>query len=94
MNILVIGGSGFIGTALIKELLTLGYYVRNFDKNPSLDFSGLSTIADVRDRDALKGGIVDKEERVKPSKFNYNPQIQSHRLLMSNRKSLRRKNQR
>ncbi|PIQ94696.1 MAG: NAD-dependent epimerase, partial [Nitrospirae bacterium CG11_big_fil_rev_8_21_14_0_20_41_14] len=31
MNILVIGGSGFIGTALIKELLTLGYYVRNFD---------------------------------------------------------------
>jgi len=53
VNILVIGGSGFIGTALIRELLTLGYYVRNFDKNPSVDFSELSTIADVRDKDAL-----------------------------------------
>ena len=57
MNILVIGGSGFIGTALIKELLTLGYYVRNFDKNPSVDFSELSTIADVHDKDALKEAL-------------------------------------
>jgi len=57
MNILVIGGSGFIGTALIRELLALGYYVRNFDKNPSLDFSELSTIADVRDKDALKEAL-------------------------------------
>jgi nucleoside-diphosphate-sugar epimerase len=33
MNILVIGGSGFIGTALIRELYEGGYFVRNYDKN-------------------------------------------------------------
>jgi len=35
----------------------VGYYVRNFDKNLSVDFSGLSTIADVRDKDALKEAL-------------------------------------
>ncbi|MBU1367694.1 MAG: NAD-dependent epimerase/dehydratase family protein [Candidatus Omnitrophica bacterium] len=59
MNILVIGGSGFIGTAMIRELLTLGYSVRNFDKNPSVEFGKLSTIGDVRDQDALNKGLKD-----------------------------------
>jgi len=59
MNILVIGGSGFIGTALIRELLTFGYYVRNFDKNPGVDFSEFSITGDVRDQGALNGALKD-----------------------------------
>lgn len=59
MNILVIGGSGFIGSNLIRELLKLGYSVRNFDKNPSEEFEDLSTIGDVRDLDALKETLKD-----------------------------------
>ena len=34
-NILVIGGSGFIGSFLIKRLLDQNNNVINFDKNPS-----------------------------------------------------------
>ncbi|MDI6703417.1 MAG: NAD-dependent epimerase/dehydratase family protein [bacterium] len=53
MNMLVIGGSGFIGTALIRELLMRGYSIRNFDKNPSVEFRKFSVIGDVRDQEAL-----------------------------------------
>ena len=92
MNILVIGGSGFIGTALIRELLALGYYVRNFDKNPSLDFSELSTIADVRDKDALKEALkevdvvfnlaVEHRDDVTPVTLYYDVNVQGARNIV------------
>jgi len=92
MNILVIGGSGFIGTALIRELLSPGYYVRNFDKNPSLDFSELSTIADVRDRDALKEALkevdvvfnlaAEHRDDVTPASLYYDVNVQGARNIV------------
>jgi nucleoside-diphosphate-sugar epimerase len=51
MKILVIGGSGFIGTRLVDELLKTGHDLSIFDKNPSPTFNHLVTIGDVRDQD-------------------------------------------
>jgi hypothetical protein len=44
MKILVIGGSGFIGTALVGRFIDLGYETSIFDKNPSGYFNHLVTI--------------------------------------------------
>lgn len=52
-NILVIGGSGFIGTSLIKKLLNAGYSVKNYDKKQSKDYPNLTILGDVNDRDFL-----------------------------------------
>jgi nucleoside-diphosphate-sugar epimerase len=57
MKILVIGGSGFIGTALVRRLIELGYETSIFDKNPSGYFNHLVTIGDVRDKEALNRAI-------------------------------------
>lgn len=53
MNVLVIGGSGFIGTQLIGELAEAGHAVSNLDKRPSKKYESATTIADVRDETAL-----------------------------------------
>lgn len=54
MNITVLGGSGFIGTHLISALQAAGHAVRNLDKAPSTRHPELSTLADVRDVEALQ----------------------------------------
>lgn len=53
MKILVTGGSGFIGTRLIGELLSKGHHVTIFDKNNSSQYPDIVVIGDVRDKDAL-----------------------------------------
>ena len=53
MKILVIGGSGFIGTHLIRELNQQGHEVKIFDINPSPAFPEQIRIGDVRDIQAL-----------------------------------------
>jgi nucleoside-diphosphate-sugar epimerase len=57
MNVLVIGGSGFIGARLIECLLKAKHEVRIFDKNPSTSFNELVTIGDVRAVDALNRAL-------------------------------------
>jgi len=53
MKILVAGGSGFIGTRLVGELLKAGHHVTIFDKNNSSKYPELVVIGDIRDKDAL-----------------------------------------
>ena len=51
-SVTIIGGSGFLGTFLIKELLE--YNVHNLDKNPSHFFNHLTEIGDIRNMNEIK----------------------------------------
>ncbi|WKK66836.1 NAD-dependent epimerase/dehydratase family protein [Lutimonas zeaxanthinifaciens] len=53
MKILVTGGSGFIGTRLIEDLLSNNHDVIIFDKVISKVFPNLCVVGDVRDEEAL-----------------------------------------
>jgi nucleoside-diphosphate-sugar epimerase len=52
-RIIVIGGSGFIGTRLVGYLLESGYCVRIIDKQMSNTYPELCVICDIRDKEKL-----------------------------------------
>ena len=54
MKVLVIGGSGFIGTRLVDELLAQGHEVSIFDVNQSEKYPHLTQQGDVRSLTDLK----------------------------------------
>jgi len=54
----ITGGSGFIGTRLIKTLLEQGLMVRNIDKNTSTSFPEITVIQDIRDPSGLKNRMT------------------------------------
>lgn len=59
MRIEVVGGSGFIGTRLVKRLgRTPGLDVHIIDKVPSKVFPDLVTLADVREVDTLRSAVA------------------------------------
>jgi nucleoside-diphosphate-sugar epimerase len=53
MNILITGGSGFIGTNLVTDLLNEGHNVTIYDKQKSETYPDLCIVADVRDKEKL-----------------------------------------
>ncbi len=56
----IIGGSGFIGTSLIRKLGG-NYEVNNIDKAISKNFPSATTVADVRDKKALQSNLQESE---------------------------------
>jgi GlcNAc-P-P-Und epimerase len=61
MNILITGGSGFIGTRMASDLLEAGHHVAIYDLVPSAAHPGRCTQADVRDLKALKGAVAGQD---------------------------------
>lgn len=57
MNIALIGGSGFIGTTLVRALTARGHIVRILDKSPSAFHNDLWKEVDVRDPDGLTSAL-------------------------------------
>ncbi len=53
MKVLVTGGSGFIGTRLVEDLLKENHEVKIFDKRASETYPDLVIIGDVRDKEAM-----------------------------------------
>ena len=53
MNIIVTGGSGFIGTNLSSDLLKEGHNVTIYDKLISDTYPDLCIVGDVRDKEKL-----------------------------------------
>jgi nucleoside-diphosphate-sugar epimerase len=53
MNILITGGSGFIGTNLVTDLLKEGHNVTIYDKLKSEKYPDICIVADVRDKEQL-----------------------------------------
>jgi nucleoside-diphosphate-sugar epimerase len=53
MNILVIGGSGFIGTRLVENLIKDGHNIKIFDKVKSQKYPELTIIGNVKNKEKL-----------------------------------------
>ncbi len=57
MNIMVTGGSGFIGTNLVSDLLKEGHNVSIYDKQKSETYPDHCIIADIRDKEKLTSSM-------------------------------------
>jgi nucleoside-diphosphate-sugar epimerase len=93
MKILITGGSGFIGTYLVSDLLDLGHDVVIYDKMKSQAFPSCCIVGDVRDREhltkALKGVDIvfhlaaEHRDDVRPVSLYYDVNVQGARNLIA-----------
>lgn len=58
MTTCIIGGSGFIGTYLIKDLKHSGIDVKNIDKAMSSRYPDITSIADIRDVEGINNHLT------------------------------------
>lgn len=58
MKITIIGGSGFVGTRLLKLLEESSYTLQNIDKRQSLSYPKITTIANVLDKEKLVSSLA------------------------------------
>lgn len=64
MKIIVTGGSGFLGTHMIRALIAQGHNIKNIDLQPSRDTVNenfKTVIADIRDTEKMKQEIIDAD---------------------------------
>jgi len=91
MNVLVTGGSGFIGSRLVSDLLAKGHRVSILDKVQSIRYPELCRIGDVRDPvavDAAVKGInlvyhlaAEHRDDVRPISLYYEVNVEGARNL-------------
>ena len=92
VNISVIGGSGFLGTRLLRLLSKEGFQLHNIDKNGSHDFSGVTTIQDIRDPEGLRNVMspastvihlaAEHRDDVTPTSLYYDVNVQGTRNIL------------
>jgi nucleoside-diphosphate-sugar epimerase len=92
MKVVVIGGSGFIGTNLVEKLCLSKHEVKIFDKNYSKKFNSLVDIGDVRDvvslEKSLNGADVifnlaaEHRDDVTPSSLYYDVNVQGAKNIV------------
>ena len=91
MNVLVTGGSGFIGSRLVRRLLADGHDVRILDREVNPEFAQITLQGDVADPDAVSralGGIelvyhlaAEYRDDVRPIERYYHTNVEGTRVL-------------
>ncbi len=100
-KIQVIGGSGFIGANLLKELGKT-HAVNNIDKNNAQQFSAITTLADIRDKEKLTDSLQPSEwvvllaaehrDDISPTSLYYDVNVDGTKNVLSamNEKDIRK----
>jgi nucleoside-diphosphate-sugar epimerase len=89
MKILIVGGSGFVGSRLLSEVNTSDFY--NLDKNPSLFYKDITLQGDIRHLDQVKipkgtSSIVllaaEHRDDISPTKLYYDVNVQGTKNVL------------
>jgi GlcNAc-P-P-Und epimerase len=57
MRVTVIGGAGFIGFYLIRDLKRLGFDIKNLDKASCADYADITSTADIRNPEQISANL-------------------------------------